>query len=54
VGTASPGTVVASIRRRHIARVEGDNIMLWTILVILAIVVLAIFILNYVRGRGRV
>jgi hypothetical protein len=53
VGTASPGTVVASIRRRHIARVEGD-IMLWTILVILAIVVLAIFILNYVRGRGRV
>jgi len=26
--------------------------MLWTILVILAIVVLAIIILNFVRGRG--
>jgi preprotein translocase subunit SecE len=26
--------------------------MLWTILVILAIVVLAIFVLNFVMGRG--
>jgi uncharacterized integral membrane protein len=32
---------------------EGDPTMLWTILVILAIVALAIFIANNVRGRRK-
>jgi hypothetical protein len=46
----TPGT--RWVRGRHIQRPERTTPMLWTILIILAIVALVLFILSRVRG-GR-
>jgi hypothetical protein len=41
-------------RRRCRLTTGGNDIMLWTILIILAIIALALFILGQVRGRRRI